>query len=305
MNTSMIDQESRDGENPLSSSVSDETLYTSGSILEETKTRLIERYGSGLSDLTLERVVIGIFYTGVKLSNGASGICFTPIKDIPESVCCPSSAKAMPRAGRLKGMHVTDTFEYLTQHAPIKRAIAIATLNALSEGIWQANPQEGAGFYKIREGDDIFADIHLETVKKAVVVGALIPVIKHLKEHTIPYRIAELDIRTLKSEELPFFVSQEDFPIEVSTADLVIISGTTLINDTLESILKLCSPSAYIIIIGPTATMLPESFFSRNISMLAGNRVVDPDEILDVLVEGGSGYHFYGHSSMKVIIQRQ
>ncbi|HWQ63115.1 MAG TPA: DUF364 domain-containing protein, partial [Methanospirillum sp.] len=119
------------------------------------------------------------------------------------------------------------------------------------------------------------------------------------------YRIAELDIRTLKSEELPFFVNQNDFPQEVSTADLVIISGTTLINDTLESILKLCNPDAYVIIIGPTATMLPESFFARNISMLAGNRVVEPDEILDVLVEGGSGYHFYGHSSLKVIIKKQ
>jgi len=288
-----------------SPSLIDESRYEKGSILKETKNRLIEKYGDRLADLTLKRVVIGIFYTGVQLSNGATGICFTPIKAIPESVCCPSSARAMPRAGRLKGMHVTDTFEYLVQPAPIKRAIAIATLNALSEGIWQDNPDEGLGKYRICEGDEIFAEINLEEVKKAIVVGALIPVIKDLKEHKIPYRIAELDIRTLKAEELPFFVSQEDFPREVSTADLVIISGTTLINDTLESILKQCSPKASIIIIGPTATMLPESFFLRNVSMLAGNRVVDPDEILDVLIEGGSGYHFYGHSSLKVMIRQE
>ncbi|PWR71272.1 DUF364 domain-containing protein [Methanospirillum lacunae] len=292
-------------DNFLSKTGPDEKLYEKGSILEETKNRLISRYGDSLANLTLERVVIGIFYTGVKLSNGASGICFTPIKEIPESVCCPSSAKAMPRAGRLKGMSVADTFDYLSQQAPIKRAIAIATLNALSEDIWSSNPKEGSELYSIVEGDDIFADINLETIKKAVVVGALIPVIKQLKEHKVPYRIAELDIRTLKSEELPFFVNQSDFPHEVSTADLVIISGTTLINDTLESILQLCNPDAYVIIIGPTATMLPESFFARNISMLAGNRVVEPDEILDVLVEGGSGYHFYGQSSLKVIIKKQ
>jgi uncharacterized protein len=301
----MNDNVSHKEENSHSSSGSDEDLYKKGSILEETKNRLINRYGDSLANLTLERVVIGIFYTGVKLSNGASGICFTPIKEIPESVCCPSSAKAMPRAGRLKGMCAIDTFDYLSQQAPIKRAIAIATLNALSEGIWSSNPTEGSGLYSIIEGDEIFADINLETVKKAVVVGALVPIIKQLKEHKVPYRIAELDIRTLKSEELPFFVNQNDFPQEVSTADLVIISGTTLINDTLESILKLCNPDAYVIIIGPTATMLPESFFARNISMLAGNRVVEPDEILDVLVEGGSGYHFYGHSSLKVIIKKQ
>ncbi|HWQ66476.1 MAG TPA: DUF364 domain-containing protein [Methanospirillum sp.] len=290
---------------PLSSALPEYPLYKTGSILAETKNRIIERYGDRLLDLTLERVVIGIFYTGVKLSDGSSGICFTPIKAIPESVCCPSSAQAMPRAGRLKGMPVADTFQYLAQPAPIKRAIAIATLNALSEGIWRDNPDEGKGIYTIVEGDEILNGMNLQEVKKAVVVGALIPVIKTIKEHGIPYRIAELDIRTLKAEEIPFFVSQENFPGELATADLVIISGTTLINDTMESILGQCNPAATIMIIGPTATMLPESFFLRNVSMVAGNRVIDPDEILDVLVEGGSGYHFYGHSSQKIIIQRE
>ncbi|NLV27054.1 MAG: DUF364 domain-containing protein [Methanomicrobiales archaeon] len=279
--------------------------YQGGSILQETKDRLIDRYGEKLDNLTLDRVVIGIFYTGVLLSDGSSGICFTPIKAIPESVCCPSSARAMPRAGRLKGMKVTDIFQYLTQPAPIKRAIAIATLNALSDGIWRNNPEEGAGKYRIEEGDDIFSIVDLDSIKKAVIVGALIPVIKSFKEKEIPYRIAELDIRTLKEEELPFFVSQEDLPGELSTADMVIISGTTLLNDTLESILFSCNPAANIMLIGPTATMLPESFFSRKVTVLAGNRVVIPEKILDVLIEGGSGYHFYGDSSRKVMIIKE
>ncbi|PWR71161.1 Rossmann-like domain-containing protein [Methanospirillum stamsii] len=279
--------------------------YQGGIILQETKDRLIERYGEKLDNLTLKRVVIGIFYTGVLLSDGSSGICFTPIKAIPESVCCPSSARAMPRAGKLRGMKVTDIFQYLTQPAPIKRAIAIATLNALSDRIWRNNPDEGAGKYRIEEGDDIFSIVDLQSIKKAVVVGALIPVIKSFKEKQIPYRIAELDIRTLKEEELPFFVSQEDLPGELASADMVIISGTTLLNDTLESILFTCSPAANIMLIGPTATMLPESFFSRKVTVLAGNRVVAPDKVLDVLIEGGSGYHFYGDSSRKVMIIKE
>lgn len=301
----IITQSNQLEEKDFLSSPREDTLYQPGSILAETKNRIIAEYGDNLRELTLERVVIGIFYTGVKLSNGSAGICFTPIKAIPESVCCPSSARAMPRAGRLKGMHVADTFAYLGEPAPIKRAIAIATLNALSEGIWSNNPGEGMGQYRIVEGDDILSPLSLDAIKKAVIVGALIPVIKVIKEHQLPYRIAELDIRTLKGEELSFFVSQEDLPAELATADLVIISGTTLINDTLETILRNCDPCATIMIIGPTATMLPESFFARNVSILAGNRVVEPDEILDVLVEGGSGYHFYGHSSQKVMICRK
>ena len=293
------------GEKSLDFYSAENDRYQGGIILQETKDRLIERYGEKLDNLTLKRVVIGIFYTGVLLSDGSSGICFTPIKSIPESVCCPSSARAMPRAGKLRGMKVTDIFQYLTQPAPIKRAIAIATLNALSDGIWQNNPDEGAGKYRIEEGDDMFSIVDIQSIKKAVVVGALIPVIKSFKEKQIPYRIAELDIRTLKEEELPFFVSQEDLPGELASADMVIISGTTLLNDTLESILFACSPGANIMLIGPTATMLPESFFSRKVTVLAGNRVVAPDKILDVLIEGGSGYHFYGDSSRKVMIIKE
>ncbi len=278
--------------------------FLPGSILAETRDRLVMRYGDRLDSLTLSRVVIGIFYTGVILSDGSSGICFTPIKAIPESVCCPSQAKAMPRAGRLKGMKVTDTFPYLTQPAPIKRAIAIATLNALSDGIWRENPGEGAGRYRIEEGDDIFS-LGPGKIQKAVVIGALIPIVKTFKEKRIPYRIAELDIRTLKAEELPFFVSQEDLPGELKTADLVVISGTTLLNDTLEEILSFCCTDATILLIGPTATMLPESFFSRGVTALAGNRVINGEETLDVLTEGGSGYHFYDRSSKKVMIIRE
>jgi uncharacterized protein len=279
-------------------------LYRVGSILEETKNRLVERYGARLETLTLSRVVIGIFYTGVLLSDGSAGICFTPIKAIPEAVCCPSSAKEMPRAGNLRGMPVSKTFAYLSQPAPIKRAIAIATLNALSDGIWRDNPEEGSGVYRIHEGDEILTLVNEGEIRKAVVIGALIPVIKICKEKQIPYRIAELDVRTLKGEEIPFFVSQEDLPGELATADLVVISGTTLINDTLEQILRQCNPDAMVMVIGPTATMLPESFFTRNVSVLAGNRVNSADDILDVLAEGGSGYHFYGQSSRKVMIIR-
>ncbi len=69
-------------------------------ILGETIRILEERLGERMDDVTVERVVVGVFFTGVKLSTGHGGICATPIKSIPEAVCCPSSAQAMPHSGR-------------------------------------------------------------------------------------------------------------------------------------------------------------------------------------------------------------
>jgi hypothetical protein len=68
-------------------------------ILRETLAAISEILGPELDGLTVERAVIGLFFTGVKLSNGIAGACATPIKTIPEAVCCPTSVMAMPFPG--------------------------------------------------------------------------------------------------------------------------------------------------------------------------------------------------------------
>src|SRR5215471_1592036 len=77
-------------------------------ILKETIGAITAILGRELAGITVERAVIGLFFTGVKLSNGIAGACATPIKTIPEAVCCPSSAMAMPFPGKLQGRLALD-----------------------------------------------------------------------------------------------------------------------------------------------------------------------------------------------------
>jgi len=78
-----------------------ELTFHPGDILKETRALISTSLGTILETLTVERTVIGLFFTGVKLNNGEGGLCFTPIKTIPEAVCCPSSARVMPASGKL------------------------------------------------------------------------------------------------------------------------------------------------------------------------------------------------------------
>jgi len=81
-----------------------------------------------------------VFFTGVKLSNGSAGGWATPIKTIPEAVCCPSSVMAMPLPGKLAGRCAADLArEALSGHG-IRRAIGIAPVNALADCCWQRRP---------------------------------------------------------------------------------------------------------------------------------------------------------------------
>jgi hypothetical protein len=89
-------------------------------IIEETIENLRSVLGSEMDALRVERAVIGLFFSGVKLSNGDCGICFTPVKEIPESVCCPTSAAAIPAAGRLRNQPVTSYLAGLRGGKPLK-----------------------------------------------------------------------------------------------------------------------------------------------------------------------------------------
>lgn len=92
-----------------------------------------------------------------------------------------------------------------------------------------------------------------------------------------PYSIIEMDPRTLKADELPFWVSVEKTGEVVPRADLLVITGTTLLFHSLEAILACAKPGAKVVLVGPTASMLPDAFFRRGVSVMGGDLVTRPD----------------------------
>ena len=273
---------------------------TKNPILQETAEQIDQLLGPRLDSLKVERAALGLFFSGVKLSSGHGGLCFTPVKEIPQAVCCPSSAKAMPLSGRLGDRPVRDYLKDLTSDNILRKALAIATLNALSALCWEEMPDKP---YTLLEGKDAFDDVDIHPGQNAVVIGALVPVLKRLIQEKVPFRVLELDSSTLKGEELNHYAPANEAPQHVPHADLLVITGTTLINDTLPELLNLAKPGAQIIVTGPTASMLPEAFFKRGVTVLGGILVTKPDELLDLISEGGSGYHFFGKSAERLIIR--
>ena len=274
----------------------------SSSILEETIATIYAILGSELDEMTVERVVIGLFFTGVKLSNGSTGSCATPIKTIPEAVCCPSSAMAMPFPGKLAGRRAADLArEALSGHG-IRRAVGIAAVNALADYCWQRRPHPDV---ELCPGVDAFDATEIRKGDKVVVVGAFVPFLKELKRRGQPFLVLEQDAATLKADELPFFRQAEQAPEILPEADVVLITGSTLVNNTLEDLLALARPEARVTIVGPTVGMQPDAFLARGADVLGCVKISAPDAFLDLLAEGGSGYHFFGRSAQKVVLARR
>ena len=54
-------------------------------ILDEVRSKVLACLGGEGTAAAIERVSVGIFFTGVKLTTGTGGLCFTPVKDMPEA----------------------------------------------------------------------------------------------------------------------------------------------------------------------------------------------------------------------------
>jgi uncharacterized protein len=270
-------------------------------ILGETILNLGKSFGEQMNTLTLERVAFGRYFTVVKLSNGYGGICFTLEKDMPEAECSPSSAKAMSNAGKIQGMPVKKALEEMFTQDPLKKALGIAIINALSNAIWSKESPQG---YKIVKHKHAIDGIEIKEDANVVLVGVLPPYLKLLKTRKKPFCVLETDAATLKADVLPFYAPLDKAPEKVPLADILIITGATLIDDTLEGLLGMVKPGAEIVLVGPTGGMLPEALFKRGVKRVGGLLVTNPDGLMDMLAEAGSDCHFFGKNAEKIVIEK-
>ena len=70
-------------------------------------------------------------------------------------------------------------------------------------------------------------------------------------------------------------------------ADVVAITGSTLINHTLDELLALCDPQATVMVLGPSTPISPV-LFRHGVNILCGTRVVDEPALLQTVDQATS-----------------
>jgi uncharacterized protein len=270
-----------------------------GDILKETLGELGHAVRTWREPPAVERVVVGLFFTGVKLTNGHAGVCYTPVKSIPEAVCCPSSAMAMPGPGKMRGRDALELAAEGLGKGILQKTLSIAILNGLSSACFALGTPPGCD---LRPGVDPVDTLRLEERTRVVVVGALVPYLRMFKTRGRPFHVLEQDPATLKADELPFYVPADRAADVVPQADVLVVTGSTLLTGTCEGLLEMARKDAEIVVVGPTSSMMPDAFFRRGVKVVAGIRIHQPDTLLDLLAEGGSGSHMFGRTAEKVAL---
>ncbi len=242
---------------------------------------------------------IGVFYTGVVLNTGHAGMSYTPIQEIPEAVCCPRSHAKMPVAGKLLNMQIAELMDYALDDNALKAAVGIATINALSAILLE----DEACQYKPSAYGNALDLVKITGEDTVAMVGAFPPFIKRIQEITKKLFVIEKYPRVADKGDMIEIESEARLREIIPQANIIVITGVTLVNHTLGPILELAKNASEIIVVGPTASVYPEPLFARGVTVMGGVRIADAAKMIHLIGEAGSGYDFFENCAEKIVIR--
>jgi len=269
-----------------------ETVGNSGVILDETAATLRKLYGDTLDALVVERLVVGVFFVGVKLSNGYAGVAYTP----PEVIKSAGSRILKGNTPTIRGMKAAAVMAGKVP-GPFAGVIRLATLNALSVPFFED------GRYIIDTSGDTTEITSLFNKRRVCMVGAMIPLLKRLKElETTEVVIIDRKQETQAEAEAGYgtFVLPEHTTEVIARCETAVFTGASIANGTIEQLIGLVPENVAIAVVGPTAGFVPEPLFRRNVAMVGTVVVTDSDQALEILAEGGGGYRLFGSCVRKI-----
>lgn len=171
-------------------------------------------------------------------------------------------------AGSLTQKSALELAEYARSDNLLEAAIGIATINSLLDIDESQCVETNAYDILAQEGRG----------KKIAIVGHY-PFIPRLQSVARKLWVIEKRPR------------EGDFPAEEAAnilpqADVVAISGTSLINHTLENLLNLCHNS-FVVIVGPSCPLSPV-LFNYGVDVLAGAKVVEAEAVIEGISQGAT-----------------
>ncbi len=251
---------------------------------------------SNWDQVVFEDVRIGPYLTALKLSDGSAGVA-TTIQGAMKS-CRKDQRRFGPFSpGRIRGSKVANLFDDPNDESIIE-SLKMATLNALSSG-WTLQ-----GGYKIHRNTDPIDILPLNQNKKIVLIGAFQSYIRKIRETQNELLVLELQESALFEDQKHLFVPAEEAKQVLPDADIVIMTGMTMVNHTFEGLLEHLSEKQTVVVTGPSSNIVPQVLFEHKVSMIGATMITDADRLLQLAGEAGAGYHLFHYCAEKITVER-
>jgi uncharacterized protein (DUF4213/DUF364 family) len=263
-------------------------------IKEETYRYLTTKHSNYIRHLTVEEVRIGLHLAAVRLSDNSVGVAGT-LKD--DSVFCRKRDRDFGALtpGKVRGTKVTELLES-RKKSGIVSTLQIAVMNAIS-GTLIRNSN-----YRILHDTDPIDLLDLKPHKTISIVGAFHSYIERISDTENELFVLEFDENMLAADQKKYFVPAQDYRKVVPVSDIVIMTGLTLVNNTIDGLLKACSQESKMVVTGPSSCLLPDVLFRYHVDIIGGTLITRPEMLFDIVDEGGAAYHLFQYCAEKICI---
>jgi len=172
-------------------------------------------------------------------------------------------------AGLLMGKNALALAAMAASPSPFEAAIGMATINSLIEIDERSCVELNASDLLINRGEG----------KKVAIIGHF-PFVPRLRQAVgelwvIEKHPREGDVSEDKAEKL------------LPQADVIGITGTAFTNHTIEHLLSLCRPEAYVVLLGGTSP-LSSILFDYGVDAISGTEVVNSEAVLHCVSQGAT-----------------
>ena len=192
------------------------------------------------------------------------GLASTPHESGPHQETAPVKA-----AGALMAKGALELAQMAYSSSLMEAAIGMATINSLLEVEEERCVDLNAGDLLAERGKG----------KRVAIIGHF-PFVSPLRQVVAELWVIEKHPR---EGDLPEMEAERMLPL----ADVVGITGTAFANHTIEGLLRLCRPDAYVALIGGTAP-LSSILFHYGVDAISGTKVVDPEAVLRGVSQGAT-----------------
>lgn len=264
-------------------------------IIEDTFELIKATFGKRLNSVTIEKLIAGVYLTAVKLSSGYSGLASNDLSSSDNCTHSRNRGFGDFTPGNFRGRKVADLFAIPEPTCFIK-TLQLAVMNALSAELMEVSK------YKVVQNLDPIELIDLSEKNQVCVVGAFLSYIKKVAESNSVLKIIELNENAVPEEYRRYFVHSNLSEEVISRSDVVIITGSSLANNTLDRLLEIIPRKTKVVLVGPTSGLIPDVLFSRGVDIIGATRITDSDKMLELVAEGAAGFHLFKSCATKICI---
>jgi uncharacterized protein (DUF4213/DUF364 family) len=226
----------------------------------------VERLLAGLEvDALVQQILVGAFWTAVVLDTDP------PRCGLASTLRAEAGGPWPPvvEAGHLlehSGRHLA---ELLRSDRILEASIGLAAVNALLE-----------------VDETPLSELNAEQIILEQGAGRRVAIVGHFPFNDRVRQVAA-DCWVLELRPGPDDLPASQAPDLLPQADVVALTGTSLINHTFDHLIGLCRHDAFVLLLGPSAPLAPV-LFEFGVDAISGTRIHDPALVLSSVAQGAT-----------------